>query len=377
MSISRARSPFRSTSVSRQGAPARLPLLAVAALFAGAGLHQPRQVSAQIAITSADLGGLPARAIGPAVMSGRIAAIDAVPGDPLTIYVGAAGGGVWKSVNAGTTFEPVFDEYAQSIGAIAVDPSETETVWVGTGETWTRNSVSIGTGLYRTTDGGDNWEFMGLGDSERIARIAVDPNDGQTVFVCATGHLWDANEERGVFRTTDGGETWEKVLYIDEDTGCADLAMDPHAPTILYVGMWQFRRWPWSFESGGPGSGLYRSTDGGDSWEELTNGLPDGEKGRIGVAVARSRPNVVYAVVEADSTALYRSDDLGASWEQVSAGGQVKARPFYYAHVIVDPTDHDRIYKMATSMGISSDGGKTFGSIPTLMPSGGKKGSAA
>jgi photosystem II stability/assembly factor-like uncharacterized protein len=351
-------------SAKRDDTARRFPFLALAAFVALAGVHAPRQVSAQIAITSADLGGLPARAIGPAVMSGRIAAIDAVPGDPLTIYVGAAGGGVWKSVNAGTTFEPVFDEYAQSIGAIAIDPSETETVWVGTGETWTRNSVSVGTGLYRTTDGGANWEFMGLGDSERIARIEVDPNDGQTVFVCATGHLWDANEERGVFRTTDGGETWEKVLYIDEDTGCADLAMDPHAPTILYAGMWQFRRWPWSFESGGPGSGLYRSTDGGDSWEELTEGLPEGEKGRIGVDVAPSRPNVVYAVVEADSTALYRSDDLGASWEQVSAGAQVKARPFYYAHVIVDPTDHERIYKMATSMGISSDGGKTFSGIP-------------
>ncbi len=296
-------------------------------------------------------------------MSGRIAAIDAVPGDPLIIYVGAASGGVWKSTNAGTTFEPVFDAHTQSIGAIAIDPSDPETVWVGTGETWVRNSVSIGTGLYRTTDDGESWQFMGLGDSERIARIAIDPNDGQTVFVCATGHLWDANEERGVFRTRDGGETWDRVLYVDDDTGCADLAMDPHAPSILYAGMWEYRRWPWFFKSGGPGSGLYRSTDGGESWEELTDGLPEGEKGRIGVAVAPSRPNVVYAVVEADSTALYRSDDLGSTWNEVSSGGQVRSRPFYYAHVIVDPTDHQRVYKMAQSMGISMDGGETFGGI--------------
>jgi photosystem II stability/assembly factor-like uncharacterized protein len=316
--------------------------------------------AAQVRIESATFGGLRARSIGPAVMSGRITAIDAVPDDPVTVYVGSAGGGVWKSEDGGLTFEPIFDDYTMSIGAIRVDPSNPDVVWVGTGESWTRNSVSVGTGVYKSTDGGDSWERMGLEDTERIARIVVDPTDGDRVFVCATGHLWDANEERGVFRTTDGGATWEKVLYIDEDTGCSDLSIDPHAPNVLYAGMWTFRRWPWFFESGGPGSGLYRSLDGGATWQELTNGLPEGEKGRIAVAVAPSQPNVVYALVEAEETALYRSDDMGATWEKVNASMNIQARPFYFAHIVVDPTNADRIYKPGFMLTVSEDGGKSF-----------------
>jgi photosystem II stability/assembly factor-like uncharacterized protein len=322
-------------------------------------LALPGGAHAQIEIESADLGGLQARAIGPATMSGRIAAIDAVPVDPLTIWVGAAGGGVWKSDDGGIAFEPVFDDHTQSIGAVAIDPSDPETVWVGTGESWVRNSVSVGTGVYRTTDGGTSWERKGLADSERIARIVVDPSDGDRVFVCAMGHLWDANEERGVFRTTDGGETWERVLYVDADTGCSDLAMDPHAPTILYAGMWQYRRQPWSFESGGPGSGLYRSLDGGTTWEELAEGLPEGDKGRIAVGVAASQPNVVYAYVEAETSALFRSDDLGENWREVNAEGGMQARPFYFGSIVVDPTDPDRVYKHGYSLTVSTDGGKT------------------
>jgi photosystem II stability/assembly factor-like uncharacterized protein len=315
-------------------------------------------------IDSATLGGLAARSIGPAVMSGRIAAIDGGVADgKLTLYVGAASGGVWKSTDGGVRFDPVFDDYVQSIGAIEVDPANGNTVWVGTGESWVRNSTSIGRGVYKSTDGGDSWTLMGLGDSERIARVQVHPGSSDTVWVCATGHLFDANEQRGVFKTTDGGRTFKKVLYVDADTGCSDLDLDPQDPDVLYAGMWQFRRYPDRFESGGPGSGLYKSTDGGETWKELTNGLPEGDKGRIAVAVAPSRPSRVYATVEADENALYRSDDLGASWEKVNTSFNVTARPFYFSRLVVDPKDYDTVYKPGLSLGISTDGGESFTSF--------------
>jgi photosystem II stability/assembly factor-like uncharacterized protein len=323
-------------------------------------LAVPESGHAQVEIQSADFGGLRARAIGPAVMSGRISSIDAFPEDPLTIWVGTSGGGVWMSDDAGVTFSPVFDDHIQSIGAVRIDPSDKNTVWVGTGETWTRNSVSVGAGVFRTSDAGESWDLMGLEDTERIAQIVVDPTDSNRVFVCATGHLWDSNEERGVFRTTNGGETWEKILYVDDSTGCSDLDMDPHAPTILYAGMWQFRRWPYFFESGGPGSGLYRSVDGGDTWEELTNGLPEGDKGRIAISIAASQPNIVYAHVEAENSGLFRTNDMGASWEEVNTGGSFQQRPFYFSLINVDPTDPDRIYKPGYSLTYSSDGGRAF-----------------
>jgi photosystem II stability/assembly factor-like uncharacterized protein len=329
-------------------------LMSAAILLAGGPLQ------AAVKIDSNTFGGLRARSIGPATMSGRVAALDAVAEDPLTIYVGAASGGVWKSENAGITFEAVFDDYTQSIGAIRIDPSEPETVWVGTGEPWVRNSTSVGTGLYKTTDGGKTWELKGLGDSERIARIRINPADTDTVYVCALGHLWDANEERGVYKTTDGGDTWERVLFIDDGTGCADLDMDPQDPDVLYAGMWEFRRSPDFFNSGGPGSGLYKTTDGGENWTELTNGLPAGDKGRITVAVAPSRANRIYAVVEADDTWLYRSDDTGHSWEKVNAAFNVVARPFYFGHMVVDPNDYERVYKPGLTFGISDDAGKSF-----------------
>jgi photosystem II stability/assembly factor-like uncharacterized protein len=335
----------------------RTGILVVALL----GLGLP--VTAQVDIDSNTFGGLRARSIGPAVMSGRIAALDAVPGDPLTIYAGAASGGVWKSKDAGTTWNPVFDDYNQSIGAIRVDPQNSDIVWVGTGESWVRNSVSIGDGVYKSTDAGDSWEFVGLADSERIARIVIDPEETDTVYVCATGQLWSANEERGVYKTTDGGENWERVLWVDEDTGCSDITIDPQSPNILYAGMWQFRRYPDFFESGGPGSALYKSTDGGKSWKELTTGLPQGEKGRIAVAVAPSRPSRVYAVVEADRTALFKSDDLGESWEEMNSSPAVSARPFYFAYLVVDPENFERVYKPGFSLGISTDSGRSFSSM--------------
>lgn len=320
----------------------------------------PLAAAAQVEFDSATFGGLRARALGPAVMGGRVAAVDAVAGDPLTVYVGAASGGVWKSTDAAVNFKPVFDDYPQSIGAVKIDPSNPEVVWVGTGEAWTRNTVSVGFGVYKTTDGGESWKHMGLADSERIGAIRVDPTDGDVVYVCATGHLWDGNEERGVYKTTDGGETWERVLYVDADTGCADLDLDPQEPRILYAAMWQFRRYPDFFESGGPGSGLYRSTDAGATWTKLGGGLPAGDLGRIAVAVAPSRPSVVYATVESADTALYRSDNVGETWRRLNASTNVRTRPFYFSELVVDPTDHQRVYKPGFVLTYSIDGGESF-----------------
>ena len=341
-----------------------LALAALVALAPAASSQTPPKPPETVQLDSAALGGLQARAIGPAVMSGRIAAIDgAWDGNTLALYVGAAGGGVWKSEDGGVNFESVFDDYPQSIGAIAVDRAHPQTVWVGTGESWTRNSVSVGHGVYKSTDGGYTWQAVGLEDTERIARIQIHPSDPNTVWVCAPGHLWNDNEERGVFKTTDGGKTWKKVLYVDAKTGCGDLDVDPQDPDILYAGMWQFRRTPDFFTSGGPGSGLYRSTDGGATWKEMTQGLPKGEKGRIALAVAPSRPNRVYATVESKETALYRSDDLGETWAKVNTSFTVSARPFYFSRLVVDPADYKTVYKPGLTLGISTDQGESFTSI--------------
>ncbi len=329
----------------------------------------PGAARSQVVLDSDVLAGLSPRPIGPAVMSGRIAAIAGVAADPVTLYVGSAGGGLWKSNDGGTTFKPVFDQYPQSVGAVAVDPSKPGTVWVGTGETWVRNSVSVGAGVYKSSDGGDHWEQVGLKDSERIAKILVHPAQSDVVYACATGHLWDANDERGVYQTTDGGKTWTRILFVNRDTGCSDLALDPRNPQVLYAGMWQFRRSADFFSSGGPGSGLYQSADGGTTWRQLTNGLPGGEKGRIAVAVAPSKPSVVYAVVEAKQTALYRSDDAGETWREMNASNTVQARPFYFALVVVDPTDDQRVYKPGFTLGMSSDGGRSFSSFLTSAAS--------
>jgi photosystem II stability/assembly factor-like uncharacterized protein len=309
---------------------------------------------------SSTLGGLRARSIGPAAMSGRIAAIDgSAPADAAaTVYVGAASGGVWKSTDGGITYKPVFDEYNQSIGAIAVDPSNAQNVWVGTGESWMRNSVSVGDGVYRSTDGGGSWKRLGLEDSEHIARIAVDPKAGETAYVCATGHAWNANEERGLFKTTDGGKTWKKILYVDANTGCSDVTLDPQMPSIVYAGMWQFRRQPDFFNSGGPGSGLYKSVDGGEHWQKLN--VAEGTLGRVAVAVAPSRTSVVYALVESKKTALYRSDDLGEHWRRVNDSFNVTVRPFYFARIAVDPHDYNRVYKPGYTFSYSTDGGDSF-----------------
>lgn len=320
-------------------------------------------VSAQGAdIDSYTFGGLKARAIGPAVMSGRIASIDAVAGaEATTIYVGAASGGLWKSRDGGVTFQPIFDDYTQSIGVVRVAPGDPEVVWVGTGESWVRNSVSVGEGVFRSDDGGETWQSVGLENTERIGAIRISPYDASHVFVCATGALWNASPERGVYRSRDAGKTWELVLHVNDDTGCADLDMDPANPNLLFAAMWQFRRGPDYFESGGPGSGLYRSVDGGDSWEPVEKGLPNSDLGRIAVAFAPSRPGRVYANVEAETTALYRSDNLGSSWDRVNDSFNVTFRPFYFSELVIDPSDADRVYKPGYTLGVSRDAGKTFG----------------
>src|SRR5271163_952994 len=247
----------------------------VTGLLAAVSMCAPLLAGAQAPyrFDAATVSGLPARNIGSATMSGRIAAVDAVEENGrITVFVGAASGGVWKSVNGGTTYRPVFDrEDVQSIGAVAIDPSNPKTVWVGTGESWVRNSVSVGDGVYKSTDGGENWTNVGLKDSEHIAKILVDPTNGNSVLVCAIGHLWDDNDERGVFKTNDGGKTWKKVLAgANGATGCGMLARSSQEPNTVFADMWDFRRQGWTFRSGGPGSGLFKSTDGGSTWTELT-----------------------------------------------------------------------------------------------------------
>ncbi len=305
-------------------------------------------------------GELKAREIGPAVMSGRISAIDASHNNPLLVYVGSAGGGVWKTKNGGTTFKPVFDEHVQSIGAIAIDQKHNDTVWVGTGEAWTRNSVSVGKGVFKTTNGGEDWSFMGLKGTDNIADIVINPDNSNEVFVAALGNIWKSNSERGVFKTSDGGRTWKKVLFVDENTGCSDLAIDPSNPNILFAGMWDFRRKPYTFRSGGPGSGLYKSTDGGETWEKITGGLPQGELGRIAVAISPVNTNIVYALIEAKESALYRSLDKGRTWEKRSASGIVGERPFYFSAIVPDPLDTNRFYKPGFTLYVSDDGGYSY-----------------
>lgn len=309
-------------------------------------------------------GDMTARHIGPALMSGRINDMEVHPNNSRIIYAGAAGGGVWKSNDAGTTFNPIFDEYCQSIGAIALDPNDPDnTIYVGTGETWTRNSVTIGDGLYRSTDGGSNWTKLGLDKSERIANIIVNPKNSQEIYVGVLGALWGDSAERGVYKSSDGGTSWEKLLYIDEKTGCADLAMDPEDPNILYASMWEFRRTGWSFSSGGSNSALYKSTDGGATWNKIHNGFPEGNLGRLAIAVAPSNPQILYTVIEAEKDerkGLYRSENGGQSWDQLNNDFGITVRPFYFSRIVVDPRDENVVVKGGLSGSISRDGGKTF-----------------
>ena len=309
------------------------------------------------------LAGMKARSIGPAGMSGRVAAVDAVVSNPDVIWVGAATGGVWKSVNAGLTWTPVFDDQpVAAIGALAIDQSNPDVVWVGTGEGNVRNSVSIGNGVYRTLDGGRTWQHLGLEKSERIYRIVLHPSNPDVAWVTAMGQLWGENPERGVYKTEDGGKTWDRVLHVDQKTGAADLVIDPSNPNHLIASMWQFRRWPWHFKSGGPGSGLYSTWDGGRTWKKATpeDGLPEGELGRIGLSISRSNPEIVYAMVEASPSALLRSADGGKSWQTVNTRFDINPRPFYFGDIRVDPVWPNRVYSLDYNVRVSNDSGKTF-----------------
>ncbi|WP_347925877.1 hypothetical protein [Pontimicrobium sp. SW4] len=315
-------------------------------------------------------GDLRARHIGPALMSGRINDMEAHPTNPRIIYAGTAGGGVWKSNDAGTTFNPIFDDYCQSIGAVAVDPNNPDNVvYVGTGETWTRNSVSYGDGLYKSTDGGTNWKKLGFEKSERIANIIVNPKNSNEVYVAVLGALWSDSDERGVYKSLDAGETWEKILYVNEKTGAADMTIDPNNSSTLYVSMWEFRRTGWSFESGGENSALYKSTDAGKTWNKIHNGFPKGQLGRLAIAVAPSNSNILYTVIEAEQPerkGLYRSDDAGESWKQLNNDFGITVRPFYFSRITVDPRNPDVVVKGGLTGSISRDGGKTFKSLGNM-----------
>jgi photosystem II stability/assembly factor-like uncharacterized protein len=312
------------------------------------------------------LAGLAPRSIGPATMSGRVAAIDAVESNPDVLYVGAATGGLWKSTNGGLTFTPVFDDQpVHAIGAVTINQNHPDIVWVGTGEGNVRNSASIGNGVYRTLDGGKTWAHLGLEKTERIPRIVLHPSNPNVAWVAALGQEWGENPDRGVYKTVDGGKTWRKVLYVDERTGAADLVIDPVNPEKLFAAMWDYRRWPWGFRSGGPGSGLYVSYDGGETWKRQTedDGLPKGDLGRIGLSISHSNPEIVYALVEADKSALLRSTDGGRSWEKANEDQRTAERPFYYSDIKVDPAWPNRLYNLTARLMVSNDSGKTFSNL--------------
>ncbi len=316
--------------------------------------------------------GMKARSIGPAGMSGRIGDIEAVVANPNIIYVGAATGGVWKSIDGGITWKPIFDDQpASSIGAVSVFQANPSIVWVGTGEGNPRNSVGVGNGIYKSLDGGESWKFLGLEKTEKIHRLVLHPTDADIAYIAALGTTWGENPERGIFKTTDGGKTWKKKLFVDEKTGCADLVMDPANPNKLFAAMWEHRRWPWFFKSGGPGSGLYVTYDGGENWKKIAEkeGLPKNELGRIGIAIAQNNSDVVYALVEAEKSALCRSDNGGRNWKIVNQSPNVNPRPFYYADIRVDPNNENRVYSLHSSLVVSEDGGKTFERIRSRIHS--------
>ncbi len=309
--------------------------------------------------------GMKIRNIGPAGMSGRVTAIDAVHANPDIIYIGTASGGVWKSEGGGVTWTPVFEKEAvASVGALAIDQSNPDVIWIGTGEGNPRNSATSGAGVYRTLDGGITWQLMGLEGTRNIHRVIIDPRNSNVIYVGAQGSAWGESADRGVYKSMDGGKTWKKILYTNSKTGIGELVMDPNNPNKLFAAMWEFRRWPWFFKSGGEGSALHVTYDGGETWKKLTNedGLPEGELGRMGLAISRSNPKVVYALIESKKNALYKSEDGGVKWKKVQ-DKEVGGRPFYYAEIAADPLNENRLYNIYSEVGLSEDGGKTFSTL--------------
>jgi photosystem II stability/assembly factor-like uncharacterized protein len=314
--------------------------------------------------------GVKPRSIGPASMSGRVTAIDVVRNNPDVIYIGTASGGVWRSKSGGVTWEPVFDDQpVQAIGAIAINQSNPDDIWVGTGEGNPRNSLNTGEGIFRSLDGGKTWKYMGLKETKTIHRIIIHRDNPNVVFVATLGSPFGPNPERGVFRTKDGGKTWEKILYSNDQAGCAEMVVDPVNPNKLIAALWEYGRKPWFFNSGGPGSGIYVTYDGGDTWEKRTDadGLPKGNLGRTGLAIAPSKPEIVYALVEAEENGLYKSTDGGRKFSLVTKGDAVSNRPFYYHEIYVDPQNENRIFNLYTNLAKSEDGGKTFQVFPSRL----------
>jgi photosystem II stability/assembly factor-like uncharacterized protein len=316
------------------------------------------------AIQTNDLTALQPRAIGPAVTGGRVHDIEALPSDPSTIFVATASGGLWKTTNRGISWTNVFDTMAVStFGDVAIAPSNHTVVYAGTGEQNNRQSTSWGNGVYRSDDGGESWRHLGLVETRHIGKVEVHPSNPDVVYVAALGNLWAPSEERGVFKSTDGGATWDKVFFVDEFTGVVDMVMDPSNPDVLYAAAYQRQRRAWGFNGGGAGSGIFKTTDGGESWTELTNGIPAGDKGRIGLAISASNPQILNALIQTASdeeTGTYRSEDGGASWERVSP---LNGRPMYYSEIFIDPNDDQIVYALATSSNKSLNGGRDFDEI--------------
>lgn len=301
------------------------------------------------------------RPIGPVNMSGRVADVEGVPGNPNIVYVGSASGGVWKTVDGGLNFEPIFDDQPiASIGDLALAPTNPGVVYVGSGEANARNSVSFGNGVYKSTDGGKSWNHLGLEDTRHISRVLVSSLDPKVVFVGAMGHFYGPNEERGVFRSKDGGQNWTKVLYLDEHHGVSDMDIDPTNPNVLYAALWHFDRKPWTHTTGSREGGVWKSVDGGDTWKKLEKGLPKGVVGRIGVKVAPSNPNVVYVIAESNEGTMFRSTDQGETFEKVSDNVQIVSRGLYYTDMRVDPADPNRVYAISSRLFLSIDGGKSW-----------------
>ena len=310
------------------------------------------------------------RNIGPANMSGRITAIDAVISNPNSLFVGSASGGVWKSENGGSSWKPVFDDQpTQNIGALAIQQSDPNVIWVGTGEGNPRNSMSLGMGIFKSSDNGVTWDHMGLSNTKTIHRIMIDPSNPEVVYVGAMGDPFSPDENRGLFKTINGGHSWEKILYTNNKSGIADLVMDPDNPNKLIAAMYEHRRTPYYFTSGGPGSGLFLTLDGGDSWKKLmfTEGIPEGDLGRIGLAIAQSNPNRIYAKIESEKNALYRSDNGGQNWYKINDNPKfTNNRPFYFQELAVDPEDPERLYNIYQPLSVSYDGGISFDPVPMI-----------
>ena len=344
----------------------KITLLAIALTVGLAGFTQkpkPKDkpaTEAKVKLTSASLGKMEARHIGPAVTGGRITAIDGVNADPRILYIGTAGGGVWKTTNGGADFKPLFDKHCQSIGAVTIDQTNPDIVWVGTGESNMRNTVSIGNGIYKTTDGGENWVFMGLPNSEHISKIIIDPRDANTLYVAVPGKLWSNSADRGLYKTTDGGKNWTKILFANDSTGCADFAINPKNPDIMYATLWQFRRKPYAFNSGGPGCAVMKSIDGGKTWKKIQKGISADTIGRAAITVSPSSPDNMVAIIESKKTSLYISADGGENWKEQSADDNVCARPFYFSTILVDPFDSKRVYRPAFEFSYSEDGGYSW-----------------